>query len=98
MTQEGARIEDRPSTLDAHGLLDWARRCVEHLATHREQINALNVFPVADADTGTNLLYTMRAAVERAEGELAGSPRAEAAPAPGRSRWPWAWGGARRAR
>ena len=71
MTQEGTRIEDRPSTLDAHGLLDWARRCVEHLATHREQINALNVFPVADADTGTNLLYTMRAAVERAEGELA---------------------------
>lgn len=71
MTQEGTRIEDRPSTLDAHGLLDWARRCVEHLATRREEINALNVFPVPDSDTGTNLLYTMRAAVERAEGELA---------------------------
>lgn len=71
MTQEGTRIEDRPSSLDAHGLLDWARRCVEHLATHREEINALNVFPVPDSDTGTNLLYTMRAAVERAEGELA---------------------------
>jgi len=71
MTHEGTRTEGRPSTLDAHGLLEWARRCVEHLAAHREEINALNVFPVPDSDTGTNLLYTMRAAVERAEGEWA---------------------------
>ena len=71
MTAESTRVEERPSSLDAHGLLGWARRCVEHLATHREEINALNVFPVPDADTGTNLLYTMRAAVERAEGEEA---------------------------
>ncbi|MDV8000483.1 DAK2 domain-containing protein [Rhodococcus sp. IEGM 1408] len=71
MTPESTRVEERPSSLDAHGLLGWARRCVEQLATHREEINALNVFPVPDADTGTNLLYTMRAAVERAEGEEA---------------------------
>lgn len=71
MTPESTRVEERPSSLDAHGLLGWARRCVEQLATHREEINALNVFPVPDADTGTNLLYTMRAAVERAEGEQA---------------------------
>lgn len=69
MTQESTRVEERPSTLDAHGLLTWARRCVEQLAARREEINALNVFPVPDADTGTNLLYTMRAAVDRAEGE-----------------------------
>ena len=69
MTQESTRVEERPTTLDAHGLLGWARRCVEQLATHREEINALNVFPVPDSDTGTNLLYTMRAAVDRAEGE-----------------------------
>ncbi|KAA0919513.1 DAK2 domain-containing protein [Dietzia sp. ANT_WB102] len=69
MTQESTHVEGRPSTLDAHGLLTWARRCVEQLAAHREEINALNVFPVPDADTGTNLLYTMRAAVDRAEGE-----------------------------
>ena len=69
MTQESTRVEDRPSTLDAHGVLTWARRCVELLAEHREEINSLNVFPVPDSDTGTNLLYTMRAAVDRAEGE-----------------------------
>ena len=69
MTQESTHVEDRPSTLDAHGLLTWARRSVEVLALRREEINALNVFPVPDSDTGTNLLYTMRAAVDRAEGE-----------------------------
>lgn len=71
MTQESTRVEDRPTTLDAQGVLTWARRCVEQLAAHREEINALNVFPVPDSDTGTNLLYTMRAAVDRAEGEQA---------------------------
>ncbi|MDX2355658.1 DAK2 domain-containing protein [Dietzia sp. PP-33] len=71
MTQETTSVGERPSSLDAHGLLGWARRCVEQLATHREEINALNVFPVPDSDTGTNLLYTMRAAVDRAEGEEA---------------------------
>ena len=71
MTQESTRVEDRPSTLDAQGVLTWARRCVEQLAARREEINALNVFPVPDSDTGTNLLYTMRAAVDRAEGEQA---------------------------
>ena len=71
MTQESTRVEDRPTTLDAQGVLTWARRCVEQLAARREEINALNVFPVPDSDTGTNLLYTMRAAVDRAEGEQA---------------------------
>lgn len=70
MTDQATRVEERP-TLDAHGLLDWARRCVERLGQHREEINSLNVFPVPDADTGTNLLHTMRAAVDQAEGEEA---------------------------
>lgn len=29
------------------------------LAAHREELNSLNVFPVADGDTGTNMLKTM---------------------------------------
>lgn len=69
MAQESTRVEERPLALDAHGVLTWARRCVELLAEHREELNALNVFPVPDSDTGTNLLYTMRAALDRAEGE-----------------------------
>ena len=34
-----------------------ATRCLER---HRDAINALNVFPVPDGDTGTNMLLTMR--------------------------------------
>ena len=49
--------------LDASGLRDWAHAAVGALVIHAEEINRLNVFPVADADTGANMLFTMRAAV-----------------------------------
>ncbi|MDT5093410.1 MAG: fatty acid kinase [Mycobacterium sp.] len=49
--------------LDSSGLLDWAHAAVGGLVVHAEEINRLNVFPVADADTGTNMLFTMRAAL-----------------------------------
>src|SRR6187200_3016476 len=32
-----------------------------HLEAHRQQINDLNVFPVADGDTGDNMVLTLRA-------------------------------------
>ncbi|MBO0677262.1 DAK2 domain-containing protein [Mycolicibacterium sp. S2-37] len=48
--------------LDAAALRSWAHAAVEDLITHTEEINGLNVFPVADADTGTNMLFTMRSA------------------------------------
>ena len=53
--------------LDASGLLDWAHAAVGGLVVHAEEMNRLNVFPVADADTGTNMLFTMRAALADAE-------------------------------
>jgi len=34
------------------------------LAAHQEEVNRLNVFPVPDGDTGTNMLLTLQAAVE----------------------------------
>ena len=40
------------------------------LERHVEIINALNVYPVPDGDTGTNMLLTMRAALQ----ELNNSP------------------------
>ncbi|GAB2708387.1 DAK2 domain-containing protein [Nocardia thraciensis] len=49
--------------LDGAALARWARLCLDGLERRRDEINALNVFPVADADTGTNLLVTMRAAL-----------------------------------
>ncbi|WP_433565474.1 DAK2 domain-containing protein [Nocardia sp. CA-151230] len=53
--------------LDGTALLCWGRLTLAALERHRDEINALNVFPVADSDTGTNLLSTMRAAVRGAE-------------------------------
>ena len=38
-----------------------ATRCLEQ---YRDTVDALNVFPVPDGDTGTNMLLTMRAGVE----------------------------------
>ena len=39
------------------------------LEQHRDAVNALNVFPVPDGDTGTNMLLTLRAAMEKVTGE-----------------------------
>ncbi|WP_293820727.1 DAK2 domain-containing protein [uncultured Corynebacterium sp.] len=52
-----------PSTLDSRGLRNWATRAVGELAHRRDEINALNVFPVPDSDTGSNMAHTMEAAV-----------------------------------
>lgn len=45
----------------------WARRTVERLRRERSEINAINVFPVADSDTGTNLYHTVRSAYRAVE-------------------------------
>src|SRR5881394_858304 len=37
------------------------------LARNTEAINALNVFPVPDGDTGTNMALTMQAAIKQVE-------------------------------
>jgi DAK2 domain fusion protein YloV len=52
--------------LDAFALRDWAHTAVGDLITHIDEINRLNVFPVADADTGINMLFTMRSALAEA--------------------------------
>jgi DAK2 domain fusion protein YloV len=49
-------------TLDAALLERWSAAAVAALEGHRAEIDRINVFPVADRDTGTNLLLTMRAA------------------------------------
>jgi fatty acid kinase len=38
-----------------------------HLETRRQEVNDLNVFPVADGDTGDNMALTMRAVMEELE-------------------------------
>jgi len=51
-------------TLDAAALRRWCAGGLRVLHRHREEINRLNVYPVADADTGTNLLLTLTSAWE----------------------------------
>ncbi|MCP9623779.1 DAK2 domain-containing protein [Nocardia otitidiscaviarum] len=71
---------------DGAALTRWGQRCLEGLERHRDEINALNVFPVADADTGNNLLTTMRAAVRAAAAETGcGQPTTGVVPAAGPS-------------
>jgi DAK2 domain fusion protein YloV len=53
--------------LDAAALRDWAHTAVSDLIAHIDEINRLNVFPVADSDTGTNMLFTMRSALAEAD-------------------------------
>ena len=50
--------------LDASAIRRWADASVEVLDAHRAELDRTNVFPVADGDTGTNLVLTLRAAAE----------------------------------
>src|SRR4051812_41306614 len=50
-------------TLDSGGARRWAVTALAALGEAREEIDALNVFPVPDGDTGTNLFLTLEAAV-----------------------------------
>ena len=42
-----------------------------HLESRRQEINDLNVFPVADGDTGDNMALTLRAVLEEIDAQLA---------------------------
>ncbi|WP_367136257.1 DAK2 domain-containing protein [Saccharothrix sp. HUAS TT1] len=50
--------------LDAVAVRQWADACVRSLDANREDLDRINVFPVPDGDTGTNLLQTMRSALD----------------------------------
>lgn len=54
-------------SFDGAGLLAAFRAGVANLEGHVEEINGLNVFPVPDGDTGSNMLATVQAALEEAE-------------------------------
>lgn len=53
-------------------LLNFADTVVADLAQFREEIDALNVYPVPDGDTGTNLYLTLEAARELLQQHLTG--------------------------
>src|SRR5438132_9410520 len=51
------------ASLDAATLRRAMALFEEGLRRHRDEINSLNVFPVPDGDTGTNMLLTQEAVV-----------------------------------
>ncbi|WP_432836072.1 DAK2 domain-containing protein [Dactylosporangium sp. CA-092794] len=53
-----------PDSVDAGTVRRWCAAGLTALRRHRAEIDALNVYPVPDGDTGTNLVLTMAAAVE----------------------------------
>lgn len=71
--------EDGRYVLDGQGFKRLVRASLAWLQRHQASINALNVYPVPDGDTGTNMLLTMRSAwaeiedaAERNVGRVAG--------------------------
>ncbi|MFF2366128.1 DAK2 domain-containing protein [Streptomyces sp. NPDC058122] len=71
-----------PQTFDALAVRTWCGLALEALGRAREEIDAINVYPVADGDTGTNLYLTVESAAAAVEAVFAGH-EAVAAPAPG---------------
>ncbi len=64
------------TTLQGTDLRQAMLGAVAYMELYRDAANALNVFPVPDGDTGTNMLLTLRAGVEQmnkdADAEAAG--------------------------
>ena len=54
-------MTERPS------VLELARAAENSLERNRARIDDLNVYPVPDGDTGTNMLFTVRAVREALE-------------------------------
>lgn len=52
--------------LDGRQLREMFAAATEWLEAHAEEVNAVNVFPVPDGDTGTNMLLTMRSTMREA--------------------------------
>lgn len=67
-------------TCNGQELKQLTEAAIAWLETNREMVNALNVFPIPDGDTGTNMLMTMQAAYrevaarsDRHVGKIAGA-------------------------
>ncbi|MDG6104417.1 DAK2 domain-containing protein [Dactylosporangium aurantiacum] len=53
-----------PESGDGAAVRRWCAAGLDALRRHRSEIDALNVYPVPDGDTGTNLALTMSAAAD----------------------------------
>ncbi|WP_327288518.1 DAK2 domain-containing protein [Streptomyces sp. NBC_01198] len=72
-----------PPSLDAPTVRTWCRLTLAALGRAREEIDAINVYPVADGDTGTNLYLTVESAAQSVEAVFDAYPAADPAADPG---------------
>ncbi|MGD8848600.1 MAG: DAK2 domain-containing protein, partial [Anaerolineales bacterium] len=63
------RLIDRYHVVDGPTLRKLIGASLEWLRTNQQVVNALNVFPVPDGDTGTNMVLTMQSARDEAQDE-----------------------------
>ncbi|NLE79443.1 MAG: DAK2 domain-containing protein, partial [Rhodococcus sp.] len=59
--------------VDGRALRRWVELALATLDERCHEINTLNVFPVPDGDTGTNLLATLRAGADELGGPVDGA-------------------------
>jgi len=71
MSSESQKTVSDPSTLsmrkypiDGYAFKPLIEAALNWLRTNQQSVNALNVFPVPDGDTGTNMVLTMQAAYD----------------------------------
>jgi DAK2 domain fusion protein YloV len=57
-------VPEAPAVLDANAFRAWCLAGEAALVVARDEIDSLNVYPVPDGDTGTNLALTMRAVAD----------------------------------
>ncbi len=61
---------DDPPTLGPLDLASAFRYATEYVAVHIDEVNALNVYPVPDGDTGTNMHLTLQSVRRQLDGEV----------------------------
>ncbi|MEW1817430.1 MULTISPECIES: DAK2 domain-containing protein [Streptomyces diastaticus group] len=71
----------RGAPLDAPAVRRWCALALDALGRAREDIDAINVYPVADGDTGTNLYLTVESAAQAVEAVFAAHETGATVPA-----------------
>lgn len=57
--------ENKPKILDGHKLASVLKAASHHVIKKRQHLNEINVYPVPDSDTGSNLATTMMSLAKR---------------------------------
>ncbi|WP_098020144.1 DAK2 domain-containing protein [Streptomyces sp. b62] len=70
-----------PDDLDAVAVRRWCSLALDALGRERAEIDAINVYPIADGDTGTNLYLTLESAAAAVEAVFAAHETGATAPA-----------------